>query len=49
MNKCTRNGGDLPYFYGANSVWIACIDHNPSLMQGILIVSIGWEGAQTGR
>ena len=35
-------GGNLPYFYGANSVWIACIDHTPSPMQGVLNVSIGW-------
>ena len=36
--------GNLPYFYGANSVWIACMDHTPSPMQGVLIVSIGWKG-----
>ena len=42
-------GGDLPYFHGANSVLIACIDHTPSPVQGVLIVSIGWEGAQSGR
>ena len=42
-------GGDLPYFYGANGVLIACIDHTSSPMQGVLIVSIGWEGAQSGR
>ena len=34
-------GGNLPSYYGANSVWIACIDHTPSPMQGVLIVSIG--------
>ena len=42
-------GGILPYFYGANSVWIACIDHAPSPMQGVLIVSIGLKGAQRGE
>ena len=56
MNKCTRNdetwcvlGEIYPILYGANSVLIACIDHTPSPMQGVLIVSIGWEGAQSGR
>ena len=42
-------GGNVPYFYGANSVWIACIDHTPSPMQGVLIVSIGWEWAKSRR
>ena len=42
-------GGILPYFYGANSVWIACIDHAPSPMQGVLIVSIGLKGAKKGE
>ena len=42
-------GGNLPYFYGANSVWIACTNHTPSPMQGVLVVSFEWEGAQSGR
>ena len=41
-------GGNLPYVYGANSVWIACIDHTPSSMRGVLFVSIGLKGAQRG-
>ena len=42
-------GGNLPYFYGANSVWIVCIDYTPFPMQVVLIVSIGWKGAQRGE
>ena len=41
-------GGNLPYFYGANSVWIACIDHTPSPMQ-VVFNCLNWLGGGTER
>ena len=56
MNKCTRNGETwcvLGEIYPIFMVQIVCgllaVIITPSPIQGVLIVSIGWEGAQSGR
>ena len=55
MIKCTRNeetwcvlGGNLPYFYGVNSVWMACIDHCP-LPHAESFNCLNWLGGGTER